>query len=99
DLFYDFVGISFTWNTISWNYLGSTSWIVVGVFVMGMLVSGLLPARIMASIPAIEVLKGKFMGIRKGRIFRQTSVVFQFVCAIALLMAVIAFNRQFKLMN
>jgi putative ABC transport system permease protein len=97
--FYDFVGIKFPWDKIYWAQLGSTGWIVTAVFFCGMFVSGFLPARLMASLPTISVLKGKFTGGKNSGTFRRASVVFQFSCTIALLMAVIAFNRQLGVMK
>lgn len=95
--FYDLVGIKFPWDKIYWTELGSTGWIVTAIFFGGMFISGFLPARLMASIPTVTVLKGKFTGGGSNGTFRRLSVVFQFSCAIALLMAVITFNRQFNL--
>jgi putative ABC transport system permease protein len=97
--FYGFVGITFPWNKMYWTELGLTGWIVAVVFCSGILLSGALPAGMMASIPTITVLKGKFQGMRGAVGGRRLSVVFQFVCAIALLMSVIAVNRQFEVMN
>jgi putative ABC transport system permease protein len=97
--FYDFVGIKFPWDKMYWTYLGSTGWIVLTIFVTGMFISGYLPARLMAAVPTISILKGKFTGIKSNGIIRSSSVVFQFSCAIALLMAVIAVNRQFNAMT
>jgi putative ABC transport system permease protein len=97
--FYDFVGIKFPWDRIYWSDLGSTGWILLAIFLGGMFISGFLPARLLASIPTIIVLKGIFTGGKHNGIFRRSSVVFQFSCAIALLMAVITFNRQFNVMR
>ncbi|HZY81154.1 MAG TPA: ABC transporter permease [Cyclobacteriaceae bacterium] len=97
--FYDFVGIKFPWDKIYWTNLGPTAWIVAGIFLSGLLISGYLPARLMAAIPTIKVLKGKFTGIKNNALLRRSSVVFQFACAIALLMAVVTFNRQFNVMK
>lgn len=97
--FYQFVGIKFPWDKLYWADLGSTGWIVAGVFFGGMFISGFLPARLMAAIPTITVFKGKFTGGKNNGVFRRLSVVFQFSCTIALLMTVIVFNRQFNIMN
>jgi len=97
--FYEYVGITFPWNKIYWSDLGLTGWIITGLFFAGMFISGFLPARVMASIPTVSVLKGKFTFMKSRGMFRRSSVVFQFACTIALLMAVIALNRQFGVMN
>jgi putative ABC transport system permease protein len=97
--FYEFVGVQFPWDKVYWLNLGMTGWIVTSIFFGGMFISALLPARVMASIPTVTVLKGKFIGIRNIGMFRRSAVVFQFSCTIALLMAVITFNRQFSIMN
>jgi putative ABC transport system permease protein len=93
--FYDFVGIQFPWDKFYLSDLGSIAWIITIIFIGGMFISGFLPARLMAMIPTITVLKGKFTGGKSNGVFRGSSVVFQFSCAIALSMAVITFNRQF----
>lgn len=97
--FYDFVGVKFPWDKIYWSDLGAITWIVTAIFFGGMFISGFLPARLMASIPTIVVLKGKFTGGQGKELLRRLSVVFQFSCAIALLTAVITFNRQFNIMK
>lgn len=97
--FYDFVGIKFPWNKVYWSDLGSTGWLVMALFFGGMFISGFLPARLMASIPTISVLKGKVTGMKDNGMFRRSSVVFQFSFTIALLMTVIVLNRQFGIMN
>lgn len=97
--FYDLVGIQFPWSKVYWSHLGSTTWIVAVIFAGGMFMSGYLPARLMASIPTISVLKGRFNGGRSNGLVRGLSVVFQFSCAIALLMTVITFSRQFDVMR
>jgi putative ABC transport system permease protein len=97
--FYEFVGIKFPWDKLYWTQLGSTGWIVAAIFFGGMFISGYLPARLMAAIPTITVLKGRFTGAKNKGVLRHLSVVFQFSCAIALLMTVVTFNRQFKAMR
>ncbi|HMJ71414.1 MAG TPA: ABC transporter permease [Cyclobacteriaceae bacterium] len=98
-LFYRFVGISFPWDRLYWIDLGITGWVVIAVVCGGMLLSGVLPAHFLASISPANVLKGKFMAINKGLTFRRASVIFQFVCAIALMTAVITCNKQFRLLS
>lgn len=98
-MFYEFVGISFPWDKMFWTHLGIMPWIAIAIFSIGMLLSGGLPAYIMASTSAVTALKRTLINIGGGFKFRQASVMFQFVCAIGLMMGVITISRQFDLMS
>jgi putative ABC transport system permease protein len=98
-VFYRFVGISFPLDRLYWVNLGGTGWLIVTLVCAGIILSGVLPANFLASVSPANVLKGRFMAINKGLTFRRASVIFQFVCAIALMTAVITCNRQFRLLT
>lgn len=79
-----------------WNI---NSLITAGVFLLLILLIALIPARILSSYSPINAIKGKIRQSRNGVSFRKTAVIFQFVCAITLTIAVVVFNRQFNFMN
>jgi len=94
--FYNFVGLSFPYQEFfKWNVneIGASLLIVV---VTGIAIAGFSPARVISSFNPVKVLKGKNLATSRSFSFRQAAVVFQFTCAIFLLITVVAFNRQFN---
>ena len=73
--------------------------LVLTVFFAGMLLSGFYPGKIMASRNPAAVLKGKVTALKNGLVLKKVLVVFQFACAVALAVAVLTFNRQFRFME
>jgi len=97
--FYDFLGLPFPpWNALVMN-MGLTEWTLLLVFLVGIILSGVFPAQIISSYNPVHALKGRWMASHKGVSFRRAAVVFQFVCALVMMIAVITFNGQFRFMQ
>ena len=65
----------------------------------GIFLSGYYPARLIASHNPALVLKGKFQSGKQGVFVRRGLVVFQFTCALTLVITVLIFNQQFKFLE
>jgi putative ABC transport system permease protein len=97
--FYEFIGLSFPFDTLSaWNN-NITTYLVLFTFLVCVLLSGFFPALIISSFNPVKVLKGRWKVTTNVFSFRKATVVFQFACAITLTIAVVTFNRQFKFMQ
>jgi len=97
--FYDFIGLSFPPDTLStWAKNGSVYFVLLSLLTC-VLVSGLFPALAISSLNPAKVLKGKWKIATNGFSFRKAAVVFQFACAITLIVTVVIFNRQFRFMQ
>ncbi len=94
--FYHFVGLAFPYQEIfKWNVKEVAIGLLIVVFA-GIGMAGFLPARVISSFNPVKVLKGKGLQTSHGFSFRQAAVIFQFTCAIVLLIAVVTFNGQFN---
>lgn len=93
--FYQFIGIPSYYAQAFRQFNVFTIYILFATFLLGIFLSGFYPARILASYNPALVLKGKSIG-GDGVILRKVLVVFQFTCAIGLMIAVFGFQQQFK---
>jgi len=94
--FYNFVGLSFPYQEVfKWN-VNEIAASLLMLVVAGIGIAGFFPARVISSFHPIKVLKGKTFSTRSRFSFRQAAVVFQFTCAIFLVITVTVFNRQFN---
>lgn len=59
--------------------------IILGIGVVTGVFAGLYPSAILSSIHPVQILKGKFVTSKKGNLFSQLLVVFQFTMAIILI--------------
>lgn len=58
---------------------------IVGLWLMGIVFSGLYPALVLSSYKPVSVLRGRFFGNKRGVLLRKILVTFQFASSIALL--------------
>ncbi len=72
---------------------------VVGIFVVGSILSGLYPAFILSSFRPIQVLKGKLTTNKSGIMLRRALVVFQFAASVTLIAGTIIVYQQLRHMN
>lgn len=72
---------------------------MVGLFVTGIIMSGLYPAFILSGFKPIQVLKGKVIASRQGSLLRKGLVVFQFAASLFLLIGTVAVFKQIKFMQ
>ena len=70
-----------------------------GIFLLGVLLSGLYPAMLLSSHRPINVLTGKFGSVSQNISLRKSLVIFQFTAMIILLSVVFIFYRQIRYMH
>ncbi|MEM9141561.1 MAG: ABC transporter permease [Bacteroidota bacterium] len=72
---------------------------LVGVFAVGVLLSGLYPAIVLSRFRPVEVLKGDLGGTRQGAFLRKGLVVFQFAASLFLLIGSLVVYQQIQFMR
>lgn len=94
--FNDFVGRNetYTWPEAPFFWLG-----VLGVFVMGIVLSGIYPAWVLAGFKPVTVLKGKFSGSEQGNLLRKGLVTFQFLASIVLITGTFVVYKQMNFLQ
>ena len=94
--FNDFVGrnVAYTWPDAPFFWLGA-----VGVFLVGILLSGFYPAWVLASFKPVAVLKGRFSGSEKGNLLRKGLVTFQFLASILLITGTFVVYKQMNFLQ
>lgn len=70
-----------------------------GIFVAGVLLSGLYPAFALSGFKAVQVLKGAFKQSPKGIWVRQSLVVFQYTASMVLIVGTLIVFKQLKFMR
>lgn len=70
-----------------------------GVFVVGVLLSGLYPAFALSGFKAVQVLKGSFKQSPKGVWVRKSLVVFQYTASMVLIVGTLIVFKQLKFMR
>lgn len=73
--------------------------LIIGLFLLGTLLSGIYPAVVLSSFKPISVLKGKMMANAGGNLMRKGLVVFQFVSSIVLIIGTIIVYDQLSFMQ
>jgi putative ABC transport system permease protein len=73
--------------------------LVVGLFLVGTLLSGFYPSVILSSFKPVAVLKGKVMRTSQGNLLRKSLVVFQFVASVMLISGSIIVYQQLNFMH
>jgi putative ABC transport system permease protein len=86
---------------LSLKILGSSSvWAIgLGVFLLGMLVSGTYTAYALSNFNPVKILKGKLAKTSRGALLRKSLVVSQFSISIALMLVTIVIYSQLKYMQ
>jgi putative ABC transport system permease protein len=72
---------------------------LIGIFALGILLSGFYPAFALSAFKAIQVLKGSFKRSAKGIWVRQSLVVFQYTASITLIVGTFIVFKQLKFMR
>lgn len=68
---------------------------VVGLYILGSLISGIYPAFVLSTFKPIDIFKSGASTVAKGKsILRQSLVVFQFIVSIGLIMGTIIIYNQ-----
>ncbi|MEM7296631.1 MAG: ABC transporter permease [Bacteroidota bacterium] len=81
-------------------FLQPTFWLaVVGVLIVGSILSGLYPAFVLSSFRPIQVLKGKMTTNKSGIALRRSLVIFQFVASVTLIAGTLLVYQQLKHMK
>src|SRR5690606_30557670 len=72
---------------------------LIGLFAIGVFLSGLYPAFVLSSFKPVEVLKGKLISTKQGTLFRKSLVVFQFAASLFLLIGSLVVYQQIQYMR
>ncbi|MCF0057929.1 ABC transporter permease [Dyadobacter sp. CY356] len=88
-------------KNLSLEVLGySPVWIIgLGVFLIGMLASGVYTAYALSNFNPVKILKGKLTKTSQGAFLRKSLVVSQFSISIALMLVTIVIYSQLKFMQ
>lgn len=72
---------------------------LAGLYLAGVVLSGIFPAFVLSGFKPVEVLKGKMVTTLKGALLRKSLVVFQFTASLFLLIATLVVYRQIQYMR
>lgn len=72
---------------------------LAGLYLAGVVLSGIYPAFVLSGFKPVEVLKGKMVTTLKGALLRKSLVVFQFTASLFLLIATLVVYRQIQYMR
>ena len=87
-------------KNLSFDFTDVRFWgILMGLFLVGSLISGAYPAFILSSFNTTEVLKGRPERIVKGFSLRKALVIFQFASSLILIAGTFAIYRQLMFMR
>ena len=78
---------------------GTTWYYLVGMFIVGTLLSGIYPAFVLSSYKPVSVLKGSLKSSKKGLVLRKSLVIVQFVASVALIAGTIVVYQQLRFMQ
>jgi len=94
-LFNRISGLSFEVINFITPFMGS---VLVALWLIGTLLSGLYPAFILSSFQPTEVLKGKLKSKGKGIMLRKGLVIFQFIASVSLIAGTLIIYNQLNYM-
>lgn len=81
-------------------FLEGSFWLgLIGLFVIGVFLSGAYPAFVLSSFRPVEVLKGKMISTKQGALLRKSLVVFQFAASLFLLIGTLTVYNQIQFMR
>ena len=72
---------------------------LTGLYLGGVVLSGIYPAFVLSRFKPVEVLKGKMVTTVKGALLRKALVVFQFTASLFLLIGTLVVYRQIQFMR
>lgn len=72
---------------------------LIGIVLLGILISGFYPAFVLSSFKPITVLKGRFSSSKKGIAFRKVLVITQFSITVALIIGSLVVVSQLRFMT
>ena len=72
---------------------------LLGLYALGVFLSGLYPAFVLSGFKPIEVLKGKMVSSSSGNVLRKSLVVFQFAASLFLLIGTLVVFKQIQFMR
>ena len=72
---------------------------LAGLYLGGVVLSGIYPAFVLSRFKPVEVLKGKMLTTVKGALLRKSLVVFQFTASLFLLIGTLVVYRQIQFMR
>ena len=82
-------------NTIEWKYV----FVLLGIILMGILVSGLYPALYLTSYKSVDLFKGIHISVTNSLDFRKVLVIAQFAASIFLIAGVLTVFKQINYMK
>jgi len=77
----------------------NVSWLLIGLMITGIFVSGFYPAFVLSSFKPILVLKGKYTTSAKGINLRKALVIGQFAITVALIISSFVVHSQMQFIN
>jgi len=81
-------------------FASSKVWLILtGVFLVGVITSGLYPALVMSGLKPVSILKGRFQASASGNYIRKGLVTFQFVSSVAMITGTFVVYRQIQFMR
>jgi putative ABC transport system permease protein len=93
--FNTFFGWQFTYSSLlqPWFLV-----LILGLWIIGTLLSGLYPALVLSSFKPVTVMKGKLKNSTSGILLRKSLVVLQFMASVALIAGTLIVYRQLDFM-
>ncbi len=81
-------------------FAGGKFWLgLIGIFISGVVLSGLYPAIVLSRFRPVEVLKGKMVSTTQGSMLRKGLVVLQFTASLFLLIGSLVVYQQIQFMR
>ncbi|KPK84342.1 MAG: hypothetical protein AMS27_10160 [Bacteroides sp. SM23_62_1] len=93
--FEDLVGKPATYHFLMSSNFG---WILIGVFLTGILVSGIYPALLLSQFSPLSILRGELQAVSKGVLIRKGLIIFQLVISFALICGSLIIYSQIRYM-
>src|SRR6185503_8773397 len=88
-------GLSLTFSSLLQTWFLE---LVLGLWIVGTLLSGFYPALVLSSFKPVSVLKGKLKNSLRGILLRKGLVTLQFIASVVLIAATLIVYRQLNFM-
>jgi putative ABC transport system permease protein len=90
----------FTGNHLVWGLSwGKSFFLLIGIPILGIVISGLYPAFVLSGFKPVKILKGKVSQSSRDASFRKGFVVVQFLITIVLLIGTLTVMKQTKFLT